>query len=121
MAGWSLASAGRGFHGASPWRVLVEQVADLYRQAGLDVAPGARELPDHIAVECEAFAWASDAEASPSCADMANALLRDHLRVWLPGFCAAVEEQSALPFYAALAALTRSWVAALPAGRPSGP
>ena len=33
-------------------------VADLYRGLGLDVAAAAHELPDHVAIELEALAFA---------------------------------------------------------------
>jgi putative dimethyl sulfoxide reductase chaperone len=95
-------------------------VADLYRELGLDVSAAARELPDHIAIEWEALAcaWQSDA---PAAAGVAEALLGEHLGLWLPEFCAAVQEASQIPFYATLASLTRSWVEAFAAECPAGP
>jgi putative dimethyl sulfoxide reductase chaperone len=95
-------------------------VADLYRQLGLDVAAGAHDLPDHIAIELEALAYAAGRDG-PEGDRVAEALLGEHLSTWLPGFCTAVEEESGVPFYAALARLTRSWVEALAGERPAGP
>lgn len=95
-------------------------VADLYRELGLDVAGGAHELPDHIAIEFEALAYAAGG-AGPAGARVAERLLGEHLCAWLPGFCSAVLEESGVPFYAALATLTRSWVEALAVARPAEP
>jgi len=33
--------------------------------------------------------------------------------LWIPPFCEAVEAETVLPFYTALAALTAAWTAAL--------
>lgn len=87
-------------------------VASLYRSLGLAVASRTGELPDHIAVELEALAFAlrqDDDDAN----GIAVLLLDDHLRAWLPAFCASVAEHTTQPFYAALAALTPTWVEAL--------
>jgi TorA maturation chaperone TorD len=95
-------------------------VADLYRELGLDVARAAHELPDHIAIELEALAYA-DSRDDPEAARIAEALLGEHLSTWVPGFCSAVEAESQASFYTALARLTRGWVEALAADRPAGP
>jgi TorA maturation chaperone TorD len=95
-------------------------VADLYRELGLDVAGSAHELPDHVAIELEALAVAAGRD-DPEAARVADALLGEHLRTWLPGFCSAVEAESGVPFYVRLAALTRTWVEALAADRSAEP
>ncbi len=86
-------------------------VVDLYRTLDLDVAAGAHELPDHVAVEWEATACALREDN----AAVASALLEEHLGAWLPAFCAAVREHARLPFYATLADLTCTWAGALAA------
>jgi TorA maturation chaperone TorD len=90
-------------------------VTDLYRDLRLDLTTGAHELPDHIAVEWEALAYALRSGEAYA----AGVLLDEHLRVWLPGFCDAVQEHARVPFYSALAAVTLSWTDAL--GVPHGP
>ena len=42
-------------------------VADLYRQLRLDVAAGTHELPDHIAIELEALAYAAGRDGRGGC------------------------------------------------------
>jgi TorA maturation chaperone TorD len=83
-------------------------VADLYAEMELRLRAEWREPPDYIAFEWEALAWALEL-GLPS----ARVLLDEHLRAWLPPFCAAVQEHAAHPFYGALAALTPVWAEAL--------
>ena len=68
-------------------------VADLYHELGLDVAGAAHELPDHIAIELEALAYAAGRD-DPAAARVADALLGEHLGTWVPAFCHAVEAES---------------------------
>jgi len=86
-------------------------VTRLYGELGLRVRFDAHELPDHLVVEWEALAYALDHGAP----DAAAALAREHLALWLPGFCAAVGAATEDPFYAALARLTPEWLAAFTA------
>ncbi|HVW89080.1 MAG TPA: molecular chaperone TorD family protein [Gaiellaceae bacterium] len=87
------------------------EVARLYGELGLQVKADAHELPDQLAVEWEALAYALDRERR----DVAAALLDDHLAQWVPAFAAAVAAETEEPFYAALASLTAEWAAALAA------
>jgi TorA maturation chaperone TorD len=82
-------------------------LVDLYAQLGLQLAPDAHELPDHVAVELEAMAVA---ESDPAGRDVAHALLEGHLAVWLPRFCGAVQAETVDEFYRCLAATTRRWL-----------
>lgn len=84
-------------------------LADLYARLGLQLARSAHELPDHLAVELEALAVA---EAEPGTRDVVRALLDQHLAVWLPAFCSAVEREAELDHYRSLAVRTRRWVEA---------
>jgi TorA maturation chaperone TorD len=93
-------------------------VADLYRALGLDVAAGAHELPDHVAIELEALAVALRAEGSGA-EEACEALLHEHLVAWLPAFCAAVERETRQPFYAVLARVTTAWVERLARDLPA--
>ena len=84
-------------------------VADLYRGLGLDVAGTVHELPDHVAIELEALAFALRAEGATA-EEARGALLHEHLLSWLPALCAAVEREARQPFYAVLARVTTAWV-----------
>lgn len=87
-------------------------VGDLYRELELDVAEDAHELPDHVAIEWEALGYALHRGGTYE-ASVASRLLHEHLRRWLPAFCAVVLEQAHDPFYRALANLTARWVEGL--------
>ena len=87
------------------------EVAQVYRELGLQLSGDAHELPDHIAVEWEALAYAADCGAD----EEAETLLRGHLAQWMPEFCAAVETETTHPFYRTLAQITAAWTAALAA------
>jgi TorA maturation chaperone TorD len=79
----------------------------LYREIGIDMAQDAGELPDHIAVEFEALAYALSSADSDR---VARALVSDHLSQWLPRLCRAVASEAGHPFYAGLAAVTLDWL-----------
>lgn len=81
-------------------------VEDLYRKMGLRIRPSAHELPDHLAVEWEALAYALG-EANDLV--VARGLLADHLQVWMPPFCGAVAREADADFYRALSELAPRW------------
>jgi TorA maturation chaperone TorD len=85
------------------------EVAALYRELGLHVSPEAHELPDHVAVEWEAVAYAFETGAD----ELAVRVLEEHLALWMPPFCTAVATETELPFYRGLAALTPPWTSSL--------
>ena len=84
-------------------------VVRLYGELGLQVRGDAHELPDHLAIEWEALAFALEHDAT----DAAATLLGEHLALWIPQFCDAVAAETGQPFYAALASLTAAWTAVL--------
>lgn len=86
-------------------------VARIYRELGLQVRSDARELPDHVAIEWEALAFALESRAH----ELAEALVEEHLAQWIPPFAAAVAAETDQPFYSTLARLTAEWTAALAA------
>lgn len=88
---------------------VAEDVARIYREIGLHVRADAHELPDHIAVEWEALAYALEQGAD----EAADELARAHLAVWIGPFCTAVATATHEPFYAALAEVTSAWIVAL--------
>jgi TorA maturation chaperone TorD len=86
-------------------------VADLYGVIGLSVRPEAHELPDHLMLEWEAVSAAIARGAT----EAAGELLDTHLARWMPAFCECVAAETTLPFYRALATITRDWTDALSA------
>lgn len=79
------------------------EVSNLYARLGIQLSLQSNELPDHIAVEWEALAYARQNEAT---ADLNKTLLDDHLAIWMPPFCSSVLGNSKLVFYQKLAAVT---------------
>ena len=82
-----------------------DDVVRIYREIGLRVRADAHELPDHVAIEWEALAYALEQGADDAAAD----LVRAHLAAWMGPFCAAVATATTEPFYAVLAELTSAW------------
>jgi putative dimethyl sulfoxide reductase chaperone len=80
-------------------------VSSIYKELGLTLDEGTRELPDHVMIEWEALAYALERGATQA----SQALLRDHLSHWMPPFCDAVAQAASEPFYIELAALTSAW------------
>lgn len=80
-----------------------DQIKSLYRMLRLKPRPGEVELTDHIAVELEVLAYSWNSGASQK---LTQALLKEHLLVWLPAFCAAVGKNSETEYYRILAGLT---------------
>jgi TorA maturation chaperone TorD len=87
----------------------VGELKTIYAAMGIEPAAGAGELPDYVASEFEALAYALASGHLPS----AKALLDEHLLRWLPRFCREVIRHSEAPFYRDLAALTLAWVPAV--------
>jgi TorA maturation chaperone TorD len=87
-----------------------EDLRRLYAEIGLKVGAGSGEMPDHVAVELEAVAFAL---RSPEAVPIAGVLMADHLAKWLPTFCRAVARETTQTFYQELAALTPDWLGAM--------
>jgi TorA maturation chaperone TorD len=82
----------------------------IYLELGLQVSSGSGELPDHIAIELEAMAYAlSFDETEP----VARQLFEEHLARWLSRLCRAVAHEAEAGFYRNLAVLTLDWLAAI--------
>jgi TorA maturation chaperone TorD len=88
----------------------VDDLRHLYGALGLSVAHQTGELPDHLAVELEALAYAL---LVPDGQKVAHALLADHLRRWAPKLCRTVARATDVSFYRDLATTTGLWLAAL--------
>ena len=91
-------------------------VRDFMERAGFALAPGHRNLPDHVFVEMEFMARMAEREAEAvEVGDAAAAgqsrriqreFLETHLGRWLPQFCGRAAEHAELSFYRELARLT---------------
>ncbi|MGD0983037.1 MAG: molecular chaperone TorD family protein [Acidimicrobiales bacterium] len=82
----------------------------LYLELGLQVSSQSVELPDHIAIELEAMAYALSFEETEP---IARQILEQHLAQWLPRLCRAVAHEAVESFYRDLAVLTLDWLAAI--------
>jgi TorA maturation chaperone TorD len=82
----------------------------LYRELRIDVDPAAGELPDHVAVEFEALAYALTRDDGDEGERVAASLIREHLSVWLPKLCHSVAKEARHPFYHDLADITVNWL-----------
>ncbi|HXY44942.1 MAG TPA: molecular chaperone TorD family protein [Acidimicrobiales bacterium] len=80
----------------------------LYGELEIELSTAEGELPDHIAVELEALAYALSFEETYP---VARSLFFDHLRHWLPPLCRAVAKEAEQPFYRELGTVTLEWLA----------
>lgn len=76
------------------------QVAKIYQKYGLTT----KEMPDHIAVECEFLAWLHQKAQQSSDVDEDFDFLFGHLRQWIVPFLARVEQHDRLGWYRSCAA-----------------
>lgn len=102
------------------WGADTVEVKKFIEATGLKYEPDYKGMPDHVSVEFEfmatlvrreARAWAENDEAiARSCVAMQKKFLEEHLTHWIPDFCGKVIQQAELPFYRAVAELTRSFI-----------
>ncbi len=102
------------------WGAATVEVKKFIETIGLEYEPDYKGMPDHVSVEFEfmavlarreAKAWAESDEAiARSCVAMQKKFLKEHLIQWIPDFCQKVIKQAELPFYHAVAELTRSFI-----------
>lgn len=93
------------------------KVNRIYSQEGVDLSPGFKDLPDHIAAELEFMALLSEREAAFWNHGVRDAVeqiikeesfLREHLCTWLPHFSRRLKKAEE-SFYSALATITDSF------------
>lgn len=97
-----------------------DDVLRRYHEDGLTVSETARELPDHVALECEYLAHLSQRQLSALAADRADAagvlsrrsgdFLRQHLGAWGIEFAKDVCSLAATDFYRGLGRLAEKFV-----------
>jgi TorA maturation chaperone TorD len=102
------------------WGEATVRVADFYREAGLETAPGA--TPDHLSLELEAMAALAEAEADKRSAgdgetaarllELQERFRREHLAGWVPALSREVRKISKNGFYHNMALLAENQVQA---------
>ena len=102
------------------WGADTVEVKKFIEATGLKYEPDYKGMPDHVSVEFEFMAalarresqaWAENDEAIVrSCVAMQKKFLEEHLTHWIPDFCEKVSQQAELPFYRAVAELTRGFI-----------
>ena len=102
------------------WGTRTVEVKNFIETAGLDYDPTFTGIPDHISVELEfmqklaeweADKWdQKDPENAQYCQKVQGIFLEKHLLCWLPKFCDEVIAQAEIPFYQAMAELSKSYI-----------
>jgi TorA maturation chaperone TorD len=102
------------------WGPEAVAVEAIYREAGLDIAPGQPRVPDHLTLEMQFMqhlcAREIDADLRGESKETARwrerqcVFLRDHLWPWLPRFASRVSEVEAHPIYRTLADFALAFV-----------
>ncbi|MES9853811.1 MAG: molecular chaperone TorD family protein [Candidatus Thiodiazotropha sp. L084R] len=102
------------------WGTQTVDVKKFIETTGLDYEPGFTGVPDHVSVELEfmqkltkweADKWTQeDRKNAEYCIAVQRMFLEKHLLCWLPRFCEEVMEQAAMPFYRAIADLTKHYM-----------
>lgn len=92
------------FYLESDQRVMGEVsqwVAAQYGEAGLQPGEGPREVPDHVALECECMYYLlfQSITTGEGGWDEQIKLFREHLANWIPSFANAVRKAGLHPFY----------------------
>lgn len=86
------------------------EIQEFMRQCGAVKAKGHNDCIDYIEVECEFAAMLAerpqyliDLEKDPL--DLLDSFMDEHMKKWVPGFCAEVAEKTCLPYYRELCGL----------------
>ena len=94
-----------------------QRVADAYQRFQVTVQDN--EPPDYIALELdfmrllcekEAVAWPGRDNGARELITAENDFLREHVGIWVPGFCENVRKYDVTLFYAGLADVTEGWI-----------
>lgn len=102
------------------WGASTVEVKKFIESTGLNYTEEYKGLPDHISVEFEFMqqltlheekVWKeADADKAAGYRRAEKKFVEEHLMRWIPGFCEKVIQEAELPFYRAMAALTRSFI-----------
>lgn len=104
----------------SLWGPKTVEVKKFIETTGLEYATQYTGLPDHVSVELEfmqrlasleAEKWGrGDRQGAEYCLSVQRLFLEQHLISWLPALCDQVILQAELPFYLAMAELTKDYM-----------
>jgi len=107
---------GQGAH----WGEKTQDVYSAYAEAGFDLEPEVREMPDHIGVELEFMSTLLRTEvdcrrkrksaAGKKAREQRRRFLEQHLLQWVPAFAEQVAERSEIAFYRELSRFTKDWI-----------
>jgi len=102
------------------WGKPAVKVKKFIEASGLEYKSEYSGLPDHISVELEfmqhltsreALAWEEDGrKGSEFYLKIEKTFMEEHLTRWIPIFCEKVMEETEMPFYKGMAALTKKFI-----------
>ena len=92
------------------------EVSDFMRYCGVVKAQGYNDCVDFIENECDFAGLLADspaylAEHDMDAADLLDRFMDEHMKKWVPGFCADVEKTAHTPYYQALSHLMAAFMA----------
>lgn len=92
------------------------EVSDFMRYCGVVKADGYNDCVDFIENECDFAGFLADgpeylAEHDMDATDLLDRFMDEHMKKWVPGFCADVERECETPYYRALCQLMRAFMA----------
>jgi len=100
------------------WGAKTVEVKKFIETTGLEYESGFTGVPDHVSVELEfmqkltqweADKWLQeDREGAEYCQSVQHKFLEEHLLCWISQFCDEVISKAEMPFYRAMAELTKS-------------
>lgn len=102
------------------WGAKTVEVKKFVQTSGLEYKSEFTGIPDHISVELEfmqklteweAAKWdQKDQESAEYCQNVQRMFLARHLLCWLPQLCDEIVTQADLPFYKAMAEVTKDYM-----------
>jgi TorA maturation chaperone TorD len=103
------------------WGAKTVEVKKFIETTGLDYGEEFSGIPDHVSVELEfmqklaeweADKWAQeDRKSAEYCQSVQRMFLEQHLLCWVPQLCDVIMNQAEMPFYQAMADLTKNYMA----------
>lgn len=88
-----------------PGRVT-EEVQKLYHSAGITIYEDIDLFPDHLSAELLFMSYLIER----GLIDLQKSFLKDHLSVWIPGYCDEIQLRAQTPFYQHVAALLKEFI-----------
>ena len=102
------------------WGKSTVEFKQFVEWLGLKFSKDYRGIPDHVSVELECMqkliereteAWkAGDDQMALQCLNKERWFIKEHLFMWIPGFCNRVIETASLPFYREMSMLMKEWL-----------